>query len=277
MSTNGNSNGQGLIAFAHLAKTAGTTLHHIFRRTFGMGYAVVTKRYVDDRLFGAEDLRRLRRRYPRLRAFGGHPVLPRETLLDVDPPVRFVTMVRDPVVRVASHYAHSVRRGDADAPFLEWLETERRSNHLCRALVGEESAATAVDVLEKRFAFVGVVEQFDESMRRLRGVIPGFAIPPADVRLNRNPRQGIKERVLADPEAQAAIAETQAEDVALYRHVEAEIWPRLEAPSSGPPEPSKPEIVIDLRRRLSIGKERVALGIPRRLARRGIRFGRPII
>lgn len=265
-----------LIAFSHISKTAGMTLHHILRRTYGTSYVVVEKRYWTRDPMDSGDLRRLRWRYWNLRAFGGHPVLPRNELVEDHPEIRFVTMLRDPVARCASEFAHFVRLTNTEQPFLSWLADERRHNHQTVVLAGAADAEAAIRLLEERFMFVGLVEHYDESLRTLGRFIPELAVPAEIPRRNPSRRRSVRDEVLADADAVAAIRETHREDFRLYRHVQAVIWPRQRDAAPLRPAAGPSEFRAAVRATLSRAKERALLGVPRRLAGAGIRLGKPL-
>ena len=172
-----------LIAFTHIAKTAGTTLHHVLRRTYGAGYVQVKKRYASGPPLDAHDLGRLRCRYRNLRALGGHPVLPHGDLVRRHPEIRFLTMIQDPSRRCASQYAHYVGQRGRE-PFHDWIQNEFWHDHQTVRLAGVADADEAVRVLNDRFLFVGVIEKFDESLRLLGRYLPELAAPPREVHRN---------------------------------------------------------------------------------------------
>ena len=265
-----------LIAFLHIAKTAGTTLHYVLRRTYGTGYVVVTKRYSGRAGFDAADLERLRRRYPRLRALGGHGVHPLGDLVEADPDLRFLTMLRDPAARCASHYAHNVRRGHTTLPFLQWIESELNQDYQTRRLAGDADAGEAIRLLDEKFLFVGLVEEFDESLRLLRNQLPELALPVRPAHRNQNPFHELRDEVLADPRSRDAISATHQEDLRLYEYARVTIWPKQQAETSTIPPPRPSELKAAARERVSLAKERLVLGIPRRLAKAGLKLGKPL-
>ena len=265
-----------LIAFLHIAKTAGTTLHYVLRRTYGTDYVVVTKRYSEGRRFDVADLERLRRRYRGLRALGGHSVRPLGDLVEVRPELRFLTMLRDPAARCASHYAHNVRRGHTVLTFLQWIESELNQDYQTRRVAGSADAGEAIRLLDEKFLFVGRFEEFDESLRLLRYHLPDLALPIQAAHRNQNPFRELRDEVLADSRSRDAISATHQEDLRLYEYVRTTIWPRQQAEASTIPPPHPSELLAVARERVSLAKERIVLGIPRRLAKAGLKLGKPL-
>src|SRR3972149_1040483 len=62
-----------------------------------------------------------RRFYPRLRSILGHGVRVYTGLEREIPDIEYVTFLREPIVRTASHYQYDVQRGGVDLPFDEWI------------------------------------------------------------------------------------------------------------------------------------------------------------
>ena len=256
-----------LIAFTHVPKTAGTTLHHILRRTYGMRYVVVAPADALGPSLTPAGLRRIRRRYPRLAGLGGHPVLPTSDLEQVDSGMRFMTMLREPAPRCASHYAHERMRGTTSLPFVEWVARPRMRNAQTQRFSAEQDAATAISVLEEKYFFVGLVEEFDASLRLLASDVPGLALPVGEERRNPSRAADIKTGVLADPDALAAVERSQAEDLKLYDHVKGTLWSQRLGGAETAARSQVSERRAARRAKLSLAKERIVLGIPRRLTR----------
>ena len=255
-----------LIAFTHLPKTAGTALHHILRRTYGTRYLVVAKEDSLGKPLTAARLQRIRRGYPGLRAFGGHLVLP-SAELQLHGGLRFMTMLREPAARCASHYAHERARFGTTTPFPEWITQDRLRSVQARRFSQPVDAEVAISVLEEKFFFVGLSDEFAESLQLLRYDMPELAVPPHEVRRNLSRSERIKAEVLADPAALAAIEETQSEDIKLYAYIKNTMWPKFRGRIPAPVVPVHSEMLSEGRARLSHFKERLLRGVPRRLGR----------
>ena len=107
--------------------------------------------------------------------------------------------------------------GHTVPPFGIWLEENR--NFLTKRLAGEAHADAAIDVLEKKEAFVGLMEHFDESLLLWRH---WTELPDLEIRysfVNRSTNNTTKENILANDENLERIREANQEDEKLYRHV----------------------------------------------------------
>ena len=201
------------LVFIHIPKTAGTSL----RRAMGHAYAPSERLYLYDapHLEGAM----LRREFLELPAerraglrfvmghfvYGVHRSIPHNS--------RYVTILRDPVERVVSHYYHYLQVVDAnkssrpaeerrllerDNVTLEaWAFDLRRiesDNQLVRHICGlrevpygactDQMLTVALDNIEQHFELVMFAEAMNADTRRL-GYRLGYAISP-DVRANVN-------------------------------------------------------------------------------------------
>lgn len=216
------------IAIVHIHKTAGTTLSGVLKAAFGGRYCLVSARDTDAPFFGADDLRALRHLYPRLEVLMGHDIRPYGDLHESAPGLSYVTFLRDPVVRCASHYQYDVQVGGVDLPLEEWLTHEVSSNRQTRHLAGPGATASdAIDMVEDRIGFVGTVEQFDASLVMLASF---YGFPWLGyTRKWSAPADDIKRRLLDDPASSEMLAEANREDLALYRYVADEVLPRQEA------------------------------------------------
>ncbi len=170
-------------AFVHIPKTGGTTLKHILRRSFRTRHfdgrlldhqpALCSNR----KLIGAADYRHLGWIGKRVRSFAGHGIRPYSDLADVAPQLQYYTVLRDPMKRTISAFASQLAdalrtdelpqsRRELRARFLQLVPTW--NNKQTRMLAGIPNADLAIEILETRVPFVGLLEAFDESLVLLR-------------------------------------------------------------------------------------------------------------
>ncbi len=220
----------------HIPKTAGTTLAIILIGKYGQDATrAVTGGYAGREAFPREP--EAARTSPRLyighQAFGLHEHIPR--------PCEYVTVVRDPVARIVSHYHHVLNE---ETHYLHKRVVERRltleqyaenpfkshelDNGQTRMLasfalnrsqpIGQSQRTlipSAMENLERSFCCVGLTERFDETMVLLTDSLGWERIPaylPARVSQSK-PREPIPQSV-ADK-----IREVNSMDVELYEWV----------------------------------------------------------
>jgi hypothetical protein len=209
-----------MLAHVHIMKTAGQTICSILRQSFSGHHCDL----VVPRPAMAKDLRWAMRFYPALKSIAGHCAVPYGDLEVAGFAPRYFTFLRDPIDRCISHYQFSVQRNGCRQPFERWLE--RHANYQTRALSDTQDASRAIDILEERIGFVGLVERFNESLVLLRR---WSGTNELDVRYrSRNiaTNNRIKKRLLTDPATVARIKECHAADSKLYAYTRDVIYPR---------------------------------------------------
>ena len=216
-----------MLAVVHIHKTAGTTLAGVLKHANGGTHCDVLAEDPQAPFFSAEDLRHLRRFYPRLRSILGHDVRAYSDLETVVPGIDWVAFMREPLTRTASHYQYDFQVGGVDLPFEEWVSHDAVCDRQTRIIAGPGgTAGEAIDLLG-RFALVGLTERFDESL-----VMLGRKVGLRDLRYARKwvaPRDDIKKALLANPETREMLAAVNREDLAVYEHVLQEIYPKQKA------------------------------------------------
>lgn len=224
------------LLFEHVPKCGGSSMSDYFRRHY-----VVSATF--DR-YGArphEQEEFLALPEPRRHAYEfvlGHGVHP--LLEHCDPGIVAVTILREPVARIVSHYyfvkatpGHYLHgRMMADKMTLRdyaasGISNELRNDMVCRFLgvTPEEAEADpegAVDaawgVLQDRYDVVGVLERLAPAMEAIRAAA-GLSSRWSDVRINRTKGKVPIEKITA--EDRCVIEDHNALDIELYRRVEA--------------------------------------------------------
>lgn len=218
-----------LLAFVHIEKAAGTTLIHMLRINFFMGYCDVTPlSSASNGIFQAEDMRKLMIINPAVKCIGGHAVRPSRDLSDVIPRIRYITLLRDPVYRYISHYQYWIEKLQKKLSFEEFINLETTHNFQTRKIAGKEDLTLAKSVLAERFFLVGVVEEFDEFLILLKRKLEPFKFRPGyqlrNVGEKESPtRRGIAQKI---DEYREKIIKVNQVDLQLYRHVREEIIPK---------------------------------------------------
>lgn len=212
-----------MLAVVHIHKTAGTTLASIFKHSYGARHCDVLT-VPDEALFDAAEYRRMRRFYPRLQTMLGHAIRTYTDLETELPDLEYITFLRDPIARTASHYQYDVQRGHVGLSFEEWITHDATRDRMTRHLAGPDaSAADAMAVLD-RMAFVGLQDRFDESL-----VIMQRAVGVPDVRYASKwvaPSNDIKKQILADERSVEMLREVNRNDLELHRYAVEEIYPK---------------------------------------------------
>ena len=136
--------------------------------------------------------------------------------------------IRDPLQRTASHYQHMHRDIDTgrktSLPELrEWLQSDAR-NFQIRQISGGEDVDEAIRILNERFLFVGITEQYETSLQTFARLSP-WPVTTRIERRNTAPDTTVKKQLLDDPALRGAIEEATQADRALYNYVRDEFFP----------------------------------------------------
>jgi hypothetical protein len=211
-----------LIVSVHIPKTGGVTFREALAELAG-GHLV--QDYDDRPLAPRSRWRALRERLRRAPLPPGTRVVHGHFLASkywrVYPEARFVTWLRDPVERLASHYHYWLREPDPRNPTCRRLLEERLTLAGFAALpeMRDVHARFLAGVPLEAFAFVGITEAFDDGMELFRRLFcPERRL--AAVPRNTNPeRRG--ERYELEPAERAALEALNAADLALYARARA--------------------------------------------------------
>jgi hypothetical protein len=161
------------------------------------------------------------------------------------PGTRLFTMLREPVARLVSDYlyqlspmhplAAEVRARIPD--FAAFVELKGQRNRIARHLlppkvVADGDVATGLDMLGKRFAFIGLQERYELGYRALTMLLAGRPSRPAARKRVNEGAAAEKAQVmqaLEDPALRAHIAELNAFDLGVHAAIAAE-WDRIATP-----------------------------------------------
>ncbi len=228
--SNFGANYNGLVAFVHIPKTAGTTLNSILAREYspeetyeimmrGMSLRVQKPTIIPRPLISYSKVRRLKSalKCPHtVRLIRGHFDLSLAKILPRNTP--FFTLLRDPVERAISHYYHYRRQiNDPIHPLAmrstltEWIcrcGLVEMDNGQTRRLAGGMNVPCGHVTLQmidcakanlaRHFAVVGLTERFDESLILLRRAFnwPLYRITAKNVGDSRPRRTEVSEEEL---------------------------------------------------------------------------------
>jgi hypothetical protein len=216
-----------MLISVHMPKTAGSSFLASIRQHYG---ARLLKDY-GDRPINRSDLVRNSHaalagvwhglgasRFAGIDCIHGHFMPLKYSLLRPRSELRFVTWLRDPVERLASHYHYWMRHYNPhDSGRLHQRVVEEQWS-LERFCLGPELRNTYCKFLWSfhldRFAFVGITEHYADELAWFSQEILG---QPVDLhRDNVNPERQ-RERYISDPEFRARIEQHHERDMRLYR------------------------------------------------------------
>ncbi len=216
-----------MYAFAHIEKTAGTTINHVLRNSFGMSHCDVQPwlRHTDycHQFYNKNDHKKILKLHPNLKCIAGHQVKPCSDLKKLYPDTQYFTFLRDPVERMISHYQYNIQKMGVNISFEKWAKRIDLHNFQVKHLSGTDSLEKAIDIVEKML-FIGLVEQFDESLIMLKAHIPELSIRKHAKNIASDP--SIKEQLMNQSYVQEICRELNNKDIELYQYVTSVIYPR---------------------------------------------------
>jgi hypothetical protein len=152
----------------HIPKTGGTSFNFILENNFGIRNCHTNQ--TNRSTFTQADLNFARKCHLPLRSITGHNLVDPGQLQVANP--FYVTILREPIARVISHYQYSVQRGNNKKTFEETVRvSENLENLQVKLIAGGRDLDKAKRFLE-RCAFVGLTEKFDLSLRVLENLSP---------------------------------------------------------------------------------------------------------
>ena len=196
-----------MILSVHIPKTAGVSIRNTLKEHFGPGFVLCYWEVTD--AWG-----RVLPEVP-VTAECVHGHFQADLLASRFPQARLITWVRDPVERVASSYFHRLREPDWKHPVCHELHSRKLSlaQFAALPLVRNEMAHFFGQRQPADYAFVGIVERYEESFRQLRTLL---GIGPAPLRRdNVNPAKPAPAYEI-DPATRAEIRKHNEDDLRLY-------------------------------------------------------------
>jgi hypothetical protein len=148
-----------MLAFVHIEKCAGQTVHWILRSSYGINHCDVLPWQGYNAMapldgYTARDLQRLRTRLPapqkHCRAQGPHLHRPEASTARC----ALFALMREPLRRQASHFQFLQERRQLPITFEEWAHTnDWGPNWQTRMLTGTDDVNEAIRVLDKQAGF----------------------------------------------------------------------------------------------------------------------------
>lgn len=229
-----------LLVFSHIMKTAGTSLSKQLIAHYGRSMHIVPGGLkMDDDYYSEEELKQdLALFNDKLKIIMGHPMRPYIDFGDDEQRMVWFTFFREPKKRYVSHYLHDFKWTNEfaykrhskmkDKSIVEWEKLEDYSNYQTRFIAGEDNVDKAIEILETKFSWLGLTEEYEKSMMSFKNCFDLNHLHIETTATNTN---------LADKDTKKDVHESHSEfitemnqnDIRLYEYIKSEIWPKYKA------------------------------------------------
>lgn len=210
-----------VVAFVHLEKACGTTLHHIFRNNIPLQYAQIVPRgsWEDpkQRVWQSSEAEIFFKKMRYIKAIGGHPISPFVDYSSCGKNFCFVTILRDPKTRFISHFNYQKNKLGSKLSFEEFAAIPKNQNLMVRRIAGSENVEKAIKIIDNHFSFVGLLEYFDESLLLLQNCFPELNLNVHYEKKNSGYNKSKDHNSYA--QFKQLIADKNQLDIILYKHV----------------------------------------------------------
>lgn len=244
-----------ILVFAHMMKTAGTSLSKQLIAHFGKRMHIVPGGLkMDHDYYGKQDFQKdLKKLNYKLDMITGHPMRPYIDFGEHEKNMSWFTFFRDPGKRYVSHYLHDYKwsnhfsykryRSMKNSSIVEWEKIENISNYQTKFIAGEDNFDKAVEVLENKIKWVGLTEEYEESLHSFKSFfgLDDFCFE-INVTNSNLAKDEMKEKVWED--YSDFIYDKNETDIRLYKYVKENIWPKFRIENFHKPQNVKGKNVI---------------------------------
>lgn len=169
-----------ILVFAHMMKTAGTSLSKELIGHFGPRMHIVPGGLrMDHDYYDAAGLERdFNKLNGKLSLISGHPMRPYIDFGQKEDSMDWFTFFREPHKRYLSHFLHDYEwtrafsikryRHMREKTIVEWEKIEHYGNYQTKFIAGEANLNKAIDILEQKIKWVGLTEDYDRALCSFR-------------------------------------------------------------------------------------------------------------
>lgn len=176
--------------------------------------------------FSSDYLEKLIANYPfRVTGIGGHRVgsfLGYEKI--IDRPIFYFSFVRKPLSRYLSHFNWQKNVKKIAWTVDSFLEESYFNNFQCYRIAGKRDFASAKLHVEKKYSFVGIMEEYDASVLLLYQKL-GFDKKPFYKKSNKKNHKQMIDLSQLNPLQYQRLVDNNHEDIRLYNYIKEVIFP----------------------------------------------------
>ena len=227
-----------IIVFSHMMKTAGSSLiksliEYYGKRVLDVSYGTRLKKeaYTNDNL-----LRDFKKKNNNIKIVVGHSMRPCVDFKIPGHNLHWMTFFRDPFERYVSNYFYmyhlknnfqlSHYEAMKAINIVEWEKVDHFSNYQTRFIAGEANVQKAIDILENKFEWVGITENFKNGIQSFKTCL-GVEDLYHDHKTSNPSTADEEEKRRTKEKYRDFILEMNQEDQKLYDYVKFKMWPRF--------------------------------------------------
>ena len=113
-----------------------------------------------------------------------------------------------------------------DKSIVEWEKVDQNSNYQTKFIAGEANAQKAIDIIEEKFSWVGLTEEYDKAVESFKAYFKLDDLFVEQKVTNRS-LSGNDEKNRVKREYSDFIQEMNTEDQILYDYIKKNIWPKF--------------------------------------------------
>lgn len=227
-----------VIVFSHMMKTAGSSLIKSLIEYHGprvLDVSISTR--LEKKRYNNQSLEQdFKKKKYNVKIVVGHNMRPCVDFNIPNHKLRWMTFVRDPIERYVSNYFYMYQiknnfrlshyNSMKSINIQEWEKVDNFSNYQCRFIADEPNAQKAIDILENKFEWVGITEDFQKGIQSFKA---HFNLEDLyfDNKKTNPSSASWEEREKTKEEYADFIEEMNQEDQILYEYVKNKIWPRF--------------------------------------------------
>lgn len=177
----------------------------------------------------------------RPRSLAGHWLRPYVDFGEWGESLRWYTIMRKPKARSFSQYVQDLDHGyvPQGTCFKDWMRIParglRNQNAQVKQICGKEDAESAKEILRKSFSFVGIMEDYDMTIRLLKKIlVPGICLSFSRPLNQRKSENRLSVEMDRQPDLDMYLMEHNTEDILLYDFVVDELYPKFKAGEESP-------------------------------------------
>lgn len=150
-----------LFVFCHIEKCGGQTLINLLRCNFGLRHIDIIPMDETAHLAGADDIDRAMRMHRSPMSIAGHGLRPFGNYGDYAERMIWYGLLREPIARMNSDYRNDCRARGFIGHLADWAEFPHTHNFMTHALSATGDVKEAMYTLEQRFAYFGLMEDYN--------------------------------------------------------------------------------------------------------------------